>query len=59
MSLRKVDEARGSFTNDRGGLRTALLALRNMANKWTMSVHDWKAGLNRFAILYENRLPVE
>ena len=33
--------------------------LRNMAKKWTMSVHDWKAALNRFAIVCENRLPVE
>jgi len=27
------------------------------AKKWTMPVHTWKDALNRFAILYENRLP--
>jgi putative transposase len=46
MSLRKVTKARGSFPND-------------IAKKWTMSVHDWKVALNRFAIVYENRLPLE
>ena len=34
------------------------LALRNIAKKWTMPVHAWKDALNRFAIIYENRLPV-
>jgi hypothetical protein len=35
------------------------LALRNIAKKWTIAVKDWKAVLNRFAIVYENRLPVD
>jgi len=38
---------------------TLYLALRNIAKKWTMSVHDRKAALNRFAMVYEDRLPVE
>ncbi len=33
------------------------LALRNIAKKWTMPVHAWKDALNRFAIIYEDRLP--
>ena len=33
------------------------VALRNIAQKWTMPVYDWKGALNRFAIIYENRLP--
>jgi putative transposase len=33
------------------------LALRNIAKKWTMPIRDWKDALNRFAIIYENRLP--
>ena len=59
MSLRKVTKARGSFPNDEAVLKLLYLALRNIAKKWTMPVHDWKAALNRFAIVYENRLPVE
>ena len=59
MSLRKVTKARGSFPNDEAVFKLLYLALRNIAKKWTMPVHDWKAALNRFAIIYENRLPVE
>src|SRR3982751_3439162 len=59
MSLRKVTKARGSFPNDEAVSQLLYLALRNIAKKWTMPVYAWKAALNRFAIVYENRLPVE
>jgi putative transposase len=59
MSLRKVTKARGSFPNDEAVCKLLFLALRNIAKKWTMPLHDWKAALNRFAIIYENRLPVD
>src|SRR5205809_552201 len=58
MSLRKVTKARGSFPNDEAVSKLLYLALRNIAKKWTMPVHAWKDALNRFAIIYENRLPV-
>jgi putative transposase len=57
MSLRKVTKARGSFPNDEAVSKLLYLALRNIAKKWTMPVHAWKDALNRFAIIYENRLP--
>jgi putative transposase len=57
MSLRKVTKARGSFPNDEAVFKLLFLALRNIAKRWTVPVHDWKAALNRFAIIYENRLP--
>jgi putative transposase len=57
MSLRKVTKARGSFPNDDAVFKLLYLALRNIAKKWTKPVHDWKGALNRFAIIYENRLP--
>ena len=58
MSLRKVTKARGSFPNDEAVMKLLYLALRNIAKKWTMPIHDWKAALNRFAIIYEDRLPM-
>jgi putative transposase len=58
MSLRKVTKTRSSFPNDEAVFKLLYLALRNIARKWTMPVYDWKAALNRFAIIYENRLPV-
>jgi putative transposase len=59
MSLRKVTKTRGSFPNDEAVFKLLYLALRNIAKNWTTSIRDWKAALNRFAILYENRLPVD
>ncbi len=58
MSLRKVTKARGSFPNDEAVSKLLYLALRNIEKKWTMPVHAWKDALNRFAIVYENRLPI-
>jgi putative transposase len=58
MSLRKVTKSRGSFPNEEAVFKLLYLALRNIARKWTMPVQDWKGALNRFAIVYENRLPV-
>lgn len=57
MSLRKVTKARGSFPNDEAVSKLLYLALRNIEKKWTRPVNDWKAALNRFAIIYESRLP--
>ena len=57
MSLRKVTKARGSFPNDEAVSKLLYLALRNLAKKWTKPLVGWKDALNRFAIIYENRLP--
>src|SRR5436190_21846683 len=55
ISLRKVTKARGSFPNDEAVSKLLYLALRNIAKKWTKQmVVDWKAALNRFAIIYED-----
>ena len=59
MSLRKVTKTRSSFPNDEAVLKLLYLALRNIAKKWTMPIHDWKAALNRFAIIYEDRMPID
>lgn len=59
MSLRKVTKARSSFPNDDAVLKLLYLALRNIAKKWTMPIPNWKAALNRFAIIYEDRVPVD
>jgi putative transposase len=57
MSLRKVTKARGSFPHDEAVSKLLYLALRNIAKKWTKPLVGWKDALNRFAIIYENRLP--
>lgn len=59
MSLRKVTKTRSSFPNDEAVLKLLYLALRNIAKKWTMPIQNWKAALNRFAIIYEDRMPTD
>jgi putative transposase len=58
MSLRKIIKNRGSFPTDDSALKLLYLALQNISRKWTMSIKEWKAALNRFAILFEDRMPV-
>ena len=57
MSLRKVTKNRSSFPNDEAMLKLLYLALRNIAKKWTLPIRDWKAAMNRFTILFEDRMP--
>ncbi|MCA1850396.1 MAG: IS256 family transposase [Acidobacteria bacterium] len=58
MSLRKIIKNRGSFPTDEAALKLLYLALQNIARKWTMPIKEWRAALNRFAILFEDRMPV-
>ena len=58
MSLRKITKTRGSFPNDEAVSRLLYLGLRNIAKKWVRSIPAWQEALNRFAIIYENRMPV-
>src|SRR5258707_1236773 len=57
MSLRKVTKERGSFPSDEAVSKLLYLRLGNIAQKRTTSLHAWKDALNRFAIIYEARLP--
>ena len=38
-------------------MKLLYLALRNAAKKWTRPIADWKAALNRFSILWPERMP--
>jgi len=58
MSLRKIIKNRGSFPTDEAALKLLYLALQNITRKWTMPIKEWKAALNRFAIIFEDRMPV-
>ena len=57
MSLRKVIKTRGSFPNQEAAMKLLYLALGHIAKKWTMPVQNWKAALQRFAILLGDRVP--
>ena len=57
-SLRKVIKGRGAFPHDDAIKKLLYLGLRNVSKKWTMPIRDWKAALNQFIILFEDRVPV-
>lgn len=58
MSLRKLTKNRGSFPSDEALTKLFYLALRNISQKWTMPIRDWKAALTRFTIQFGDRLSV-
>ena len=53
--LRKIIKTRGHFPSDEAASKWIWLALRNITTKWTKASHDWKAAMNQFAILYQDR----
>ena len=42
--------------SDEALLKLFYLALRNISQKWTMPIRDWKAALTRFTIQFEDRM---
>jgi putative transposase len=58
MSLRKVIKNKRIFPSDEAALKQLYLALRNISKKWTMPIRDWGLALNRFTIMFPNRLSV-
>ena len=55
MSLRKAIKTRGAFPNEDAALKVIYLALRNLIAKWE-TVQHWKSALNRFTLLWEDRI---
>lgn len=58
MSLRKITKTKAAFPNDDAVLKLLYLALKNISKKWTMPIQNWKAALNRFTILFDDRVPI-
>ena len=55
--IRKLTRNRKISPNEDSALKITSLAIREASKKWTMPIPKWKAALNHFAILFENRLP--
>jgi len=49
MLLRKVTRNHRIFPSDEAVYKVVYMAMRNIAKKWTMPIHNWKPALNRFA----------
>lgn len=54
--IRKSINNRKIFPNDQSALKVVYLAVQKASQKWTMSVHDWRTAMNRFAIEFDGRL---
>jgi transposase-like protein len=53
--LRKIIKTRGHFPSDDAASKLIWLALRNITADWSRAAHHWKAAMNQFAILYQDR----
>lgn len=53
--VRKIIKTRGHFPTDEAAIKLIYLALRNITAEWSKAAIHWKAALNQFAILYEDR----
>lgn len=58
-SLRRVLKNRGAFPDDDSVLKVLYLAIERAAKKWTMPIHDWPTVINRFVIMFGNRMTLE
>jgi putative transposase len=56
MTLRKVIKTRAAFPTEEAALKLLYMALRNVAKKWNC-VQGWREALNRFQILWPERMP--
>jgi putative transposase len=57
MSLRKALKTRGAFPSEEAALKVMYLALRNVIAKWESPLY-WKAALNQFTMLWEDRIQI-
>ena len=53
--VRKIIKTRGHFPTDEAATKLIWLALRNITAGWSKAAHHWRAAMNQFAILYEDR----
>jgi transposase-like protein len=55
--IRKFTRNRKQYPNAESALKLIYLAIHEASQRWTMPIKGWKAALNHFAILFEDRLP--
>ena len=54
--IRKATKKRKVFPTDDSAKKVVYLAIRQASEKWTMPIRIWKTALNRFMIMFEDRL---
>jgi transposase-like protein len=56
--LRKVLKTKGHLPSDQSALKLIFLAIRNAEKKWGMRSRAWSNALAKFAIIFDDRMPV-
>jgi transposase-like protein len=55
--IRKFTRNRKQYPNRDSALKLIYMAIHEASKKWTMPIPHWKAALNHFAIMFEDRMP--
>ena len=55
--IRKFTRNRKQYPNAESAIKLVYLAIHEASKRWTLPIKGWKAALNYFAILFEDRLP--
>ena len=54
--IRKAVKKRKLLPSDDSAKKVVYLAIQEASKKWTMPIRNWKPALNRFMIVFEDRL---
>lgn len=54
--IRKATKKRKLFPTDESARKVVYLAIQDASKKWTMPIRNWRQALNRFMIMFEDRL---
>jgi len=54
--IRKAIKKRKLFPSDASAKKVIFLAIQDAAKKWTMPISKWREAMNRFMIMFEDRL---
>jgi len=55
FSLRKLIKNRASLPTDEAAIKLRYLGLRNIAQRWTMPIQNWKQAMSQLMIRFEQR----
>jgi putative transposase len=55
--IRKFTRNRKQYPNPESALKLIYLAIHEASKRWTMPIKGWKAALNHFALMFDDRLP--
>ena len=54
--IRHSTKKRKIFSSDDSVKKVVYLAIMAASKKWTMPIQNWKAAMNRFSIMFEERV---